>query len=294
MTSAIALPTPRLSPRVHAALFVAGTWSVVAAINGVQNILRAELYGWPVSISWALTQNLIYLIIWALATPLIIASARRFAIRRPRVLEHGALHLVFGSCFVVLLNFLGISFEALTTSGFRASPVVLATMQSVAHLYHAALMVYLIIVAVGHLSWTRLLPATAGSQETNDERDASSANGDDRGDRPLEQIAVRRHRVTQLLPVAQVDWIEASGDHVILHAGRERHKVRERLTALHQRLDPNRFVRIHRSAVVNVSRVTNVQPYHYGDLTLLLTTGRQLRVSRTRRRALEAALGQRL
>jgi two-component system LytT family response regulator len=70
--------------------------------------------------------------------------------------------------------------------------------------------------------------------------------------------------------------------------------VRERLTALHRRLDPNRFVRIHRSAVVNVSRVTNVQPYHYGDLTLLLTTGRQLRVSRTRRRALEAALGQRL
>jgi two-component system LytT family response regulator len=70
--------------------------------------------------------------------------------------------------------------------------------------------------------------------------------------------------------------------------------IRESLNHLEQRLDPSRFFRAHRSAIVNLDRVQEIQPTPHGDLTLLLTTGARVRLSRSRRVALEGQLGQTL
>ncbi|MFP3939947.1 MAG: LytR/AlgR family response regulator transcription factor [Thermoanaerobaculia bacterium] len=120
--------------------------------------------------------------------------------------------------------------------------------------------------------------------------------GDRRGEAalpepPLERLAVRKHDRIVLLPVEQVDFIEADGSYERVHAGGEVHLVREGMTRLEERLDPRRFARIHRSTIVNLDRVDVVEAGAAGDGAVRLRDGTALRVSRTRAGELRRRLG---
>ena len=78
-----------------------------------------------------------------------------------------------------------------------------------------------------------------------------------------------------------VDWFEADGNYVWLHVRNTRHRLRITLRGLLMRLDGRQFIRIHKSTVVNVERVKEVQPWLGGDYVAILSDGRQLKVSRT-------------
>lgn len=106
----------------------------------------------------------------------------------------------------------------------------------------------------------------------------------------LEQIAVRRADRIDLVRVDDVDWIQAEGNYVLLHAGGARHLVRETLSRVVARLDPRRFLRIHRSTVVNLARVASLYPASHGDYTVVLADGTQLAMSRTYRDRLREVL----
>ena len=84
-----------------------------------------------------------------------------------------------------------------------------------------------------------------------------------------------------LVSVADVDWIEADGDYAVLHAGEETHLVREPLHRLARRLDPQQFVRTHRSAIVRIDRIVEVKYLANRDALLRLRDGTPLRASRT-------------
>lgn len=99
----------------------------------------------------------------------------------------------------------------------------------------------------------------------------------------LERISVRLGDRIIFVPVGEVDWIEAAGDHALLHTGQKTHAVRESLGLLCGRLDPNKFVRAHRSAIVNVDKVKEMIPQFCGDQTLVLRDGTRLTLSRTHR-----------
>lgn len=91
-----------------------------------------------------------------------------------------------------------------------------------------------------------------------------------------------------VLDADEIDWIEADDYYAAVHARRGRHLIRESLASLEQRLDGSRFVRAHRSAIVNVDRIREVTTEH-GETLLVLTDGRRVPVSR-RRRAVVAKL----
>lgn len=95
------------------------------------------------------------------------------------------------------------------------------------------------------------------------------------------RIAVQARNGTLLVDAARIDWIEAQGNYAALHVGAETHLVRETLTRLAQRLDPESFVRVHRSAIVNVARVRRLKPVSSGDAQIELADGTELRASRT-------------
>ena len=99
-------------------------------------------------------------------------------------------------------------------------------------------------------------------------------------------LTVSAQNRTQFVRVDEVDWMEADGKYVRLHAGGRAHLIRSSLAAVAERLDPAHFVRIHRSTVVNVARIREVQPWMGGDHLAILRDGTQLRVSRTYRGAL--------
>ena len=85
----------------------------------------------------------------------------------------------------------------------------------------------------------------------------------------------------------EIDWIEAAGNYVRVHAGASSLLLHESLASLAERLDPTRFARIHRSTVVNLDRVREMQPWFHGDAVVVLRDGTKLDVSRTYRAALE-------
>jgi two-component system LytT family response regulator len=107
----------------------------------------------------------------------------------------------------------------------------------------------------------------------------------------LARFLVERGGRVLVVPAAAVDWIGAEGDYVRLHAGRERHLLRETMARLEARLDPGRFVRIHRSAIVNVDRIAELHPHANRELVLVLRDGTRLKLSRGYRDRLDARLG---
>jgi two-component system LytT family response regulator len=98
-----------------------------------------------------------------------------------------------------------------------------------------------------------------------------------------DRIAIRSGGSTILLRTASIDWVEAADNYVNVHSGGETHIVRETMQSFEQRLDPARFVRIHRSTIVNLDRVTQIQPWLRGDYQVVLQDGSKLALSRSRK-----------
>jgi two-component system LytT family response regulator len=89
----------------------------------------------------------------------------------------------------------------------------------------------------------------------------------------------------------EIDWVEAAGNYVRLHVGTGSHLLRETMTAIEGRLDPEKFFRIHRSRIVNMERIQELQPWLNGEYAVLLRTGTRLTLSRGYREKLQERLG---
>jgi two-component system LytT family response regulator len=92
----------------------------------------------------------------------------------------------------------------------------------------------------------------------------------------------------------EIDWVQAEGNYVRLHQGGQSHLIRETMTAMERRLDPQRFFRIHRSSIVNIERVRELQPWFNGEYRVLLHDGTKLTLSRGYRDRLQTRLGESL
>jgi two-component system LytT family response regulator len=110
-------------------------------------------------------------------------------------------------------------------------------------------------------------------------------------ERYLKRFIVKDEGRLYVIPADRVDWIEADDNDVLLHVGRETHRLRGTLTSLATRLDPSRFVRIHRSTIVNIERVRQVQPWFQGESILFLIDGTRLAIGRTYRDEFLQTLG---
>ncbi|MEI6568233.1 MAG: LytTR family DNA-binding domain-containing protein, partial [Verrucomicrobiota bacterium] len=96
----------------------------------------------------------------------------------------------------------------------------------------------------------------------------------------ISRIAVRVGDRTLFVKTSEIDSIEAAGNYVVLQVGKENHVVRETLTALEASLDPHQFIRISRSALVNIDQIKELQPMFKGDHAVILRNGKQLTMTR--------------
>ena len=99
----------------------------------------------------------------------------------------------------------------------------------------------------------------------------------------LSRLSVRTGGRIVFVDLGTIDWIEAEDNYVRLHAGTRSYLHRESLTALEKQLDPERFARIHRSAIVQTDRIAELHPATHGDMDIVLRTGKTLPLSRTYR-----------
>jgi two-component system, LytTR family, response regulator len=113
-------------------------------------------------------------------------------------------------------------------------------------------------------------------------------------DLPLDRLVVKSGGSTRFVRVADIDWIEAAGVYANLHIGGKELLYRAALNELAERLDPVRFVRIHRSASVNIESILQLEPISHGEFEVVLKDGSRSRISRTYCGQLEKRLGQSL
>ena len=113
-----------------------------------------------------------------------------------------------------------------------------------------------------------------------------------RRDQPkTDRLVVKSGGRLFFLRTDEIDWVEASGNYVRLHVGATSHLLRETMNAIEGRLDPEKFFRIHRSRIVNMERIQEMQPWLNGEYAVLLRTGTRLTLSRGYREKLQERLG---
>jgi len=109
--------------------------------------------------------------------------------------------------------------------------------------------------------------------------------------KPLERLVIKSGGRVFFLRAEEIDWIESAANYVRLHVGRESHLLRETINSLAAKLDPEKFLRIHRSTIVNLERVKELQPWFHGDYVVILQDDTQLTSSRSYREQLHKLLG---
>lgn len=101
-----------------------------------------------------------------------------------------------------------------------------------------------------------------------------------RQDEYLERLPVSRNGRILFVKTKEIDWIEANGNYARLYVGPQTHDIRETLSTLERKLNPRDFLRIHRSTIVNVHFIREIQPWFHGYHLVLLQNGKELRMSR--------------
>jgi two-component system LytT family response regulator len=109
---------------------------------------------------------------------------------------------------------------------------------------------------------------------------------------PIDRIVVKSSGTTRFLRTEEIDWIEATGVYVTLHTGAACILHRASLNDLAAKLDAQRFVRVHRSTIVNIESILHLEPISHGEFDVVLKHGARCRISRGFRAQLEKRLGQ--
>ena len=265
---------------------IVGAWTVVALAAALQAVALVRLDG-RADTAGAVLSRVAIIPLWAVATPLILRSARRYPVvdaQKRALPSFLLLHLLLASLFILLTNVLirlpG-AFAPIADGGGVAM-LVRSTMQGVAEYYPPAMVVYGVIVAIGHVLFRP--PLTTSSTTTVAPPPSAVAAMDG-------HITVRQWNRVHLVRVEDIDFVEAEDNYVVVHAASRTYKGRDRISDVESQLDARRFVRIHRSTIVHVAKIREVQPLTHGDHAVILRDGKVLRVARSRRQALGQALG---
>ncbi len=147
---------------------------------------------------------------------------------------------------------------------------------------------YVELEEMGELRERLLAVLDGGSRSGAPSAPPAPASG---GSPYLERIAVEMRGKVRVVPVSQIEYITASGPYVELHTSARAYLIREAIHTLEEKLDPNRFLRIHRSIIVRVDLIDTFHRGAGGDYEVQLKGGARLRVSRSRREELERRLG---
>lgn len=107
----------------------------------------------------------------------------------------------------------------------------------------------------------------------------------------IERLVIKAGGRAFFLKTDEIDWIEAEGKYVRLHVGKESYLLREAIGSMESQLDPKKFPRIHRSTIVNIERVRELQPWFHNEYRVILKDGTELMLSRSCRKRLGELLG---
>jgi two-component system, LytTR family, response regulator len=128
-------------------------------------------------------------------------------------------------------------------------------------------------------------------QEMKSENNKLSSETEKRNQQePIDRVVIKASGKIYFLKTVEIDWIEASGDYLTLHSGGKNHLIRETMQDFLAKLDAKKFIRIHRSTIVNIEQIKDIQPLFKGEYIITLNSGKRLKSSRGYRSELQAML----
>jgi two-component system LytT family response regulator len=109
--------------------------------------------------------------------------------------------------------------------------------------------------------------------------------------RYVERLVIKNNGRVCFLEADEVHWIEAEGNYVRLHTSNKSHLLREAIGSIEEQLDPKKFLRVHRSTIVRIDSIRELQPWFHGEYHIILHNGTKLTLSRNYREQLQQVLG---
>jgi uncharacterized membrane protein len=252
-------------------------WAAFLLVLEPGNLSKASALGYQLSFGREFTRIVCAALIGTAAMPVVLFLDRRYPVTSLR--DHrNALWLLLG--LLALAGVMNLVSSVFAAWGFerRWLPSGGAIRRQL-----VANWTLLAFALIGLSALVRVVRFSRERAEQGQSRELGSG--------ALREVIVRSGTHTLRVDLAAVDWIEAQGNYVALHVGSRTHLLRQTLKTFAAQLDDARFVRIHRSRVVPFDRIKSLRSEVDGEATLLLTTGQELRVSKTHRRAVRARWG---
>ncbi len=110
----------------------------------------------------------------------------------------------------------------------------------------------------------------------------------------VERLVIKNGGRVFFLETGEINWVEAEGNYVRLHTDKKAHLLRETISSLEEQLDPKKFLRVHRSTIVRIDSIRELQPWFHGEYHIILHNGTKLTLSRNYREQLQSVLGKNL
>lgn len=233
--------------------------TVMVIEEGLENI--------PKGMVWV--QNIIFSIgwlVWAFFTPFIYSVYKKFSIisrsRRSFLLIHLAFSLSIASLQLIISGTLKYLLWNLFVSEVGFFDVILLLLEK----FHIDLLVYWILIgAFSLVDWIGLNELKTGKSEGQ----------------YLERLAVKATLKLLIIQIEDINWFEAYGDYVKVYSGDKFYLINDSMAELEKKLDPKKFTRIHRSTIINVADVREIEPHMNKEFFLTMKNGKKLKASRT-------------
>ncbi|MEP1096868.1 MAG: LytTR family DNA-binding domain-containing protein [Cyclobacteriaceae bacterium] len=238
-------------------------WMFVATVM----VIEKGLENVPEGMVWI--QNIIFSIgwlVWAFFTPLVYSIYKRFSIisksRGDFLLIHLGLSLLVAFVQLIISGFLKYLLWNLFVDDVTFSDVLLLLLEK----FHIDLLVYWILIgAFSLVDWTGLNEMKTESSESQ----------------YLERLAVKATLKLLIIQVDEISCFEAYGDYVKVYSGDKFYLINDSMAELEKKLDPKKFTRIHRSTIINLSEVREIEPHINKEFYLTMKSGKKLKASRT-------------
>jgi len=237
-------------------------WAALLLVLEPDNLLRAAdagvAMGWPRETLRIVGAS----VLGAAASPAVVLMARRFPVGETRRVRHGLLHLL-GAAFLAAVLITGA--HVLARAFLDGAPCTLEAIRRDLAANGALVTLWLLV-------FDGLVHAVRHGRDSRRTAVGSSAPA---------FFQVRDRGALTLISARDIDWVEAQGNYVALHVGESCHLHREALASFQAKVDPDSFVRVHRGSLVALSKIVSVRRLPSGDALARLSTGRDVRVSRT-------------
>lgn len=244
-------------------------WLVFLLALEPGNVLRAYSMGHTLQLDIEIARICVAALLGASVSPLLVALTRRFPLPGSRGWRNASIHAV---------GAVGLAFVLIVVSCFLAAWILLGDVLPTVADVSSQLAANWLLLVFAISAFTAISHAVHFFPRIGEAQPSSTSQ-------PT-RVAVKTRGRLSYVELDSIEWIESQGNYLALHVGSRAQLIRETLANFERRLDPSRFVRIHRRTIVAVDRIREIRPLANGDSELILHDGRELRASRSYREVL--------